>query len=106
MDLAVLDWNENVDRATSSHYKRISVQHARRSKGKRTLKNKTFNFIHEIWKIVIEHANHAPGNHQNQEEERAHLTGDEESETGKGEEEDFDDQVLDRDEYTFEDEIE
>ena len=105
MDLAVLDWNENVDRATSSHYKRISVQHARRSKGKRTLKNKTFNFIHEIWKIVIEHANHAPGNHQNQEEERAHLTGDEESETGKGEEEDFDDQVLDRDEYTSEDEI-
>lgn len=53
MDLAVLDWNEHVDRESTSHYQRQSAEHHRRRRGQRVLKKKSFQFVHDIWVHVV-----------------------------------------------------
>ena len=54
MGLAVLDWNEHVDREATSHNDRQSAEHYRRRRGTRVLKKKSFGFVQDIWTSIIE----------------------------------------------------
>ena len=53
-NLAVLDWNEHVERPyTSISKRRMSVEHSRRQKGAKVYKKKTFNFVERLWSDLL-----------------------------------------------------
>ena len=47
--LAILDWNEHVDRPTTSVSLQVRADHPRRRSPKRILAPKTFRFVKELW---------------------------------------------------------
>ena len=53
MNLAVLDWNENVRRAVTSHRLYLNVQRPNHHAPSRVLVEKTFMFVQEIWETYI-----------------------------------------------------
>ncbi|XP_078700628.1 uncharacterized protein LOC144927194 isoform X2 [Branchiostoma floridae x Branchiostoma belcheri] len=48
MGLAVLDWNEHVDRPATSRYLRYTVTNPRRNEGQRVLTAKTYRFLRDL----------------------------------------------------------
>jgi hypothetical protein len=54
MALAVLDWNEHVDRPATSFCVRQDAAHQRRQRGARVLKPKTFEFVDDIWRHLVD----------------------------------------------------
>lgn len=52
-NLVVLSWNEHVDRPYTSRWNRQQVHHNRRELGKKAYKKKTFNFVTDIWIMLI-----------------------------------------------------
>jgi hypothetical protein len=55
--LAILDWNENIDRPTTSvrHYMQAGMDMDRQ--GKRVLKPKTFDFVVQVWNEYVQALN-------------------------------------------------
>ncbi|KAI8481584.1 hypothetical protein Bbelb_406840 [Branchiostoma belcheri] len=53
MGLAILDWNENVDREATSVYSRQTVANPRQRAGSKNLKAKTYRFVQEIQKSFL-----------------------------------------------------
>eukprot|EP00731_Ephydatia_muelleri_P037040 Em0385g1a len=53
MNLAVLDWNENVQRAATSHRVYLNARRPDRQAPSRVLRPKTFNFVEHIWEAYI-----------------------------------------------------
>ena len=54
MNLAVLSWNEHVDRPFTSrsvHYNGKNI--LRRRLGKKQYKKKTYNFVSDIWSLFV-----------------------------------------------------
>ncbi|XP_019626067.1 PREDICTED: uncharacterized protein LOC109471225 [Branchiostoma belcheri] len=54
MGLAILDWNENVDREATSVYSRQTVANPRQRAGSKNLKAKTYRFVQEIQKCFLD----------------------------------------------------
>ncbi|MEW8546818.1 MAG: hypothetical protein AB2693_25165 [Candidatus Thiodiazotropha sp.] len=52
-NLAVLSWNEHVDRPYTSRWNRLQVHHNRRGLGKKAYKKKTYSFVNDIWTMLI-----------------------------------------------------
>lgn len=57
MGLAILDWNEHVDRDVTSHYHRQAAENHRQRRGRRTLTVKTFGFVQDIWSAAVGQCN-------------------------------------------------
>lgn len=53
-NLAVLSWNEHVDRPFTSRWNPEEVHHNRRHLGKKAYKKKSFSFVNDIWVLLIE----------------------------------------------------
>ncbi len=53
MDLAVVSWNEHVDRPYTSRSTLQQAHHSRRNLGKKAYKKKTYNFVHDIWQMLV-----------------------------------------------------
>eukprot|EP00731_Ephydatia_muelleri_P025810 Em0017g893a len=53
MNLAVLDWNENVQRAATSHRVYLNARRPDRQAPSRVLRPKTFNFVEHIWEAYV-----------------------------------------------------
>ena len=53
--MAILDWNENIDRQCTSVSYVEDPRHPRRRTGKRVLKRKTQEYTRDIWNLVKEH---------------------------------------------------
>ncbi|KAL5502867.1 hypothetical protein EMCRGX_G009712 [Ephydatia muelleri] len=51
MNLAVLDWNENVQRAATSVY--LNARRPDRQAPSRVLRPKTLNFVEHIWEAYV-----------------------------------------------------
>lgn len=54
MGLAVLDWNEHVDREATSISNRMSAEHHRQQRGRRVLPAKSFRFVQDIWTYAVD----------------------------------------------------
>jgi len=52
--LSVLDWNENVDRDSTSIILFEDVKNPRRRTGNKNLKPKTYSFVQDIWNGVMD----------------------------------------------------
>ena len=52
-----LDWNEHVDRPFTSRCAKQRVQNCRRNLGNKRYKEKSYNFVDEIWNLLIEGLN-------------------------------------------------
>jgi hypothetical protein len=52
IQLAVLDWNEHVDRPYTSRHTSIRPDHPRRHLGKKVYKKKTYKFVQDIWEML------------------------------------------------------
>eukprot|EP00731_Ephydatia_muelleri_P021927 Em0014g518a len=53
MNLAVLDWNENVQRAATSHRVYLNARRPDRQAPSRVLRPKIFNFVEHIWEAYV-----------------------------------------------------
>jgi hypothetical protein len=53
MGMAIVSWNEHVDRPFTSIYRRIHAVHPRRQCGKKAYKKKTYLFVEEIWDHLV-----------------------------------------------------
>ena len=53
MNLAVLNWNEHVDRPFTSRSSSEQVHHNRRHLGKKRHKKKTYIFVSDIWELLV-----------------------------------------------------
>lgn len=53
INLAVLNWNEHVDRPFTSRRTLQQVHHNRRYLGKKAYKKKTYMFVNDIWQLLI-----------------------------------------------------
>ena len=52
--LAVLDWNEHVDRPYTSIHRSISANRPRQHRGSKVYKKKTYSFVNDIWDLVVQ----------------------------------------------------
>jgi hypothetical protein len=55
MNLACLDWNENVGRAATSEYITQDMRRPDRRTPMKVLTGKTYTFIDEIWEVYLQH---------------------------------------------------
>ena len=58
LNLAILDWNEHVDREATSHQKYVRAKNPRSQAPTRVLSRKQFNFVDILWgqfKFAVEH---------------------------------------------------
>ena len=53
ISLAVLSWNEHVDRTFTSRKRLEQVNHNRRYLGKKVYKKKTYMFVNDIWQMLL-----------------------------------------------------
>ena len=53
-DLAILDWNEHVDRPFTSRCTRQQVQNCRRNLGNKRYKKKSYTFVRELWCLLVD----------------------------------------------------
>ncbi|MEW8544680.1 MAG: hypothetical protein AB2693_14230 [Candidatus Thiodiazotropha sp.] len=53
-DLAILDWNEHVDRPFTSRCTKQQVQNCRRNLGTKRYKKKSYKFVEEIWTLLTD----------------------------------------------------
>ena len=74
MGLAVLDWNEHVDRDVTSVTNKQSAPHHRRQQGRRVLTRKTFHFVQDIWNYAMDACDFDSGFSLRQEVMDDHLT--------------------------------
>lgn len=52
-NLAVLDWNEHVDRPFTSINRSRNVHHLRQHSGKKVYQRKTYRFVQDIWDMLV-----------------------------------------------------
>jgi hypothetical protein len=55
MNLACLDWNENVERATTSEYFFQDVRRPDRRTPMKVLTAKSYKFVDDIWTLFLRH---------------------------------------------------
>ena len=78
--LAILDWNENVDRPASSVKNVVCARNPRRRSAVRVLKPKTFDFVDVLWAKFSRYAeHHCPQNLQDIEDVEYSSDSDSES---------------------------
>ena len=53
INVAVLSWNEHVDRPYTSRWNRLQAQHNRRALGKKSYKPKSYGFVSDIWSLLV-----------------------------------------------------
>ena len=53
INLAVLSWNEHVDRPYRSRWNRLQVQHNKTALGKKNYKPKSYHFVSDIWSLLV-----------------------------------------------------
>ena len=53
INLAVLSWNEHVDRPFTSRSNAMHVQHNRRALGKKNYMRKSYHFVSDIWSLFV-----------------------------------------------------
>ena len=88
INLAILDWNENVDRPVSSirYYAQPGMNMQRQ--GKRVLKPKTFAFVEEVWQefVILLEAGVVVDDEEDVEDEQVDTDDDSGSENDDGDE--------------------
>ena len=53
IELAILDWNEHVDRPYTSVHKSMRPNHPRKHLGKKAYKKKSYKFVKNIWELLV-----------------------------------------------------
>ena len=86
--LAILDWNDHVDRPTSSVRDYKSAQNPRRMAPHRVLKPKTFEFVYILWQRLRQAALNA-GNQEDDDENGDDEDGDDDDDTSDNEDDSF-----------------